>query len=362
MINLSDFIESKYPQCHQFKNNQNSDYTIDYFFSNEPPLDFNLIPKTFDYSIHPTIHNYLTNIKQYRFNAPYVSKVKDFRINCYNDVGAIKTTNNQGQQFIDLSTRYQLNGDIDNEVPLSNAILLALDSGSNYFHWMCQILPRIKLLLEYKLEFSNNHNIIIPEIRGSFVQETLSLLGIRGNLIECKKGTSFHCEDLIIPSKPNNHIYISQWSISFLRDLFISQAKTTNFKKILILRKESFGRNIANADELVNKLSSRGYQPIYLEGMSVIDQISLFHNATHIVAAHGASLANLIFCQPNTKIFELFNPFHFHCLYWNMSNSLNLDYHYMISPNKDNIKPSSNVIDKNQDIDIDIDLFLKFPL
>ena len=39
--------------------------------------------------------------------------------------------------------------------------------------------------------------------------------------------------------------------------------------------------------------------------MSICDQINLFQSASHIIAAHGAGLTNVIFAPFDTKILEI---------------------------------------------------------
>jgi capsular polysaccharide biosynthesis protein len=40
-------------------------------------------------------------------------------------------------------------------------------------------------------------------------------------------------------------------------------------------------------------------------GLSIFEQAQIFFNATAVIAIHGASLANLIFCKPNVSVFEI---------------------------------------------------------
>ena len=41
--------------------------------------------------------------------------------------------------------------------------------------------------------------------------------------------------------------------------------------------------------------------------MKFSEQVDLFCNAEHIVGLHGAGLANIVFCQPGTRVIELTN-------------------------------------------------------
>jgi capsular polysaccharide biosynthesis protein len=42
--------------------------------------------------------------------------------------------------------------------------------------------------------------------------------------------------------------------------------------------------------------------------MSIKDQMKTFAEATHIVAAHGAGLVNLLWCKSGTKVVEIQDP------------------------------------------------------
>ncbi|MGB7058147.1 MAG: hypothetical protein WBD58_10625, partial [Geitlerinemataceae cyanobacterium] len=48
------------------------------------------------------------------------------------------------------------------------------------------------------------------------------------------------------------------------------------------------------------------------------------------IAPHGSGLTNLAFCQPGTKVIEIFSPnYVYHC-YWLVSNSIDLEYYYLL--------------------------------
>ena len=73
-----------------------------------------------------------------------------------------------------------------------------MDSGSNYFHWMCQIIPRIKLLYEYGLKWPDIGLILTPEVRGSFVGETLSLMNVPQDILfEQRSGFEYIFDNII---------------------------------------------------------------------------------------------------------------------------------------------------------------------
>lgn len=329
-------------------------WSIDYFFENENNVLFTKIPKTPSIEIHSNIVNYISNVREQNLKPYYVAKANDVKVHCFNQVGSVSLTHND-YIFEDVSTKYDFPNFTSekNEHIDSKSVLLSIDSGSNYFHWMCHVLPRIKLVQEYGIDWSEINKIILPENRGDFVDQTLGILGIPVHkIIETDKNTTYTFDSLIIPCKPNRHIHLAPWSIDFLRDTFLKEHQKQE-KKIFISRRSDTGRCIENEDELWSILSQQGYERVYLEDYSVYEQAILFNSSKEIVSPHGAGLTNLVFCQPNTKLIELFNPSYFLALYWNMCNILDLDYYYIIGDG-DNLGKEKG---KNQNIKINIEEF-----
>jgi len=64
-------------------------------------------------------------------------------------------------------------------------------------------------------------------------------------------------------------------------------------------------RSIPNFNELVSAMSDLSPTVIALEGLSLKQQVGLFGEHDLIIAQHGASLANLVFCQRKTCVIEI---------------------------------------------------------
>jgi len=76
------------------------------------------------------------------------------------------------------------------------------------------------------------------------------------------------------------------------------------------------------------------YKTLILENMSFEEQINYFHNAELVIASHGASLCNLLFCKEQTKVLEVMpsvvgERIQRFSINWykNLSESANLDYY-----------------------------------
>ena len=52
-------------------------------------------------------------------------------------------------------------------------------------------------------------------------------------------------------------------------------------------------------------LNLKGWETVVLEKMSIQEQMKTFAEASQVMAAHGAGLTNLLWCQPGTKVIEI---------------------------------------------------------
>ena len=81
--------------------------------------------------------------------------------------------------------------------------------------------------------------------------------------------------------------------------------------KLYIRRQNCSFRNLINESDIINILKQKGYKPIDLSDVDILDQIKLFSNAESIVSATGSALTNLVFCNPGTKVYEISPKYEF---------------------------------------------------
>ena len=117
-------------------------------------------------------------------------------------------------------------------------------------------------------------------------------------------------------------------------------------KKIYISRARARARHIINEDAVTQLLNKFGFETVYLEEMSVIDQVTLFSNAHVVVAPHGSGLTNLVFCSPKTIVIELFSPHYLRTDYWMISQLLELKHYYCLGESF-NCPPLRNIMYQN---------------
>ena len=190
----------------------------------------------------------------------------------------------------------------------------------NYFHWLFDILPKIKICSEIynldKIDYFYFTKLL------DWQRKILEIFGLRNiKILDSNEFRHVEAEKIIAVQHPwyekgyinPEAINIPAWIIQWLKDAFLSKAESFDCsEKIFIDRKDDTKFKhcqIINDDEVFEFLKSKGFSKYKVGQLSFKKQIYLFNNAKIIIGPHGAAFANLVFCKPQTKVIE-FKPFH----------------------------------------------------
>lgn len=80
----------------------------------------------------------------------------------------------------------------------------------------------------------------------------------------------------------------------------------TSYQRIYIRR--AGRRRVLNEQDLMEMLMRYDFTIIEDVPRSIAEQVCIYKNASFILGPHGASFTNIIWCEPGTHLFELFNP------------------------------------------------------
>ncbi|MBP1966971.1 glycosyltransferase family 61 protein [Paenibacillus aceris] len=231
---------------------------------------------------------------------------------------------------------------------------------NNYFHWMFDVLPRIALLRECKVNIDKY--VISPP--GNFpYKEMLRALGIpEKKVIIASEDFHIKANKVVVVDKyskwaPYVHVY-PEWTSKFLRDELSgcnTKGTSKKYERLYVSRAHAGGRKMTNEDEVVRCLESHGFHCIHPDTMSFAEQIRAFQSADIIVSPHGASLANLVFTKPGTKLIEIFSPNYVRDYYLVIAAHMKLDYYYLIGDGKRPIRDHKYTKGLYDDITVNID-------
>jgi hypothetical protein len=219
----------------------------------------------------------------------------------------------------------------------------------NYYHWLCESLPR---LYKLKLHVPSAIAIIPYSFKNiPFIKESLDLLGIAH--IYLSDGSSHFFESLYtVESDPpwgnvNPELHI-QFRDELVKRAGISDNKTGP-RKIYISREKAARRKISNETQIISMLTDHGYEIIHAENIHFKDQIKLFSEANYLLGQHGAGHTNLMFMKPGSRVMEIrqedwnSQPFCF----LRLANIFDLEWNYL---NAKSVGQTSNFSDTIVDL------------
>ncbi len=199
-----------------------------------------------------------------------------------------------------------------------------------YYHWMADILPRIKLLRDCGIE--NIDHYIIDYRNIPFQNEALAALNIDIQKISrANDHFTYHicAENLVVPSLPSKLDVVSADACRFLRDSFLNKQESSPFGSKIYLKRAG-KRKIIYDNEIETYLERLGFETVLSENYTIAQQATIFYNADIIIGPHGAAFTNVAFCKPQTKVIEFFSPRWINPCYWTISNEVSARYYYLV--------------------------------
>ena len=215
-------------------------------------------------------------------------------------------------------------------------------SGNNYFHFLFDIITRLKLCKE-KYPLDNIDHFYVPGTY-NWQKKILKIFGIENDrLINSQINRHIEADKILAVDHPwyykgNIHDEVQNlpsWAILWLRNKFINMATKFNCNdKIFIDRSESQFKHcqFQNNKEIITFLNSKGFTSYKIGQLDFFEQIYLFNNAKIIIGPHGAAFSNIIFCKPKTNIIEILPETHPSKKCVRLSKVLNLNHNRITTP------------------------------
>jgi len=269
----------------------------------------------------------------------YVARIPGARV--YGDCGAVITPDDRLLADVSLEiTRRGFTHSVFSRFRLGRpqplaglSAVLATEGRMNFYHWMFDVLPRVRLLQDAGIAFDEVRHFLIGEFAAPFQRESLELLGIPADrCVPCAPSAHYLCDELLVPSLAGVSGHPPAWVCDFLRQIFLGAGDAPpaagQGRKIYVSRASAHFRRVLNEDEVVRVLAAEGFEVVRLETLSVREQARLFAEADVVVAPHGAGCTNVVFCRPGTAFIELFSPRYVMALYWIVCAHRNVRYAY----------------------------------
>jgi hypothetical protein len=182
------------------------------------------------------------------------------------------------------------------------------DSVGNPWHIWIDVISKFRLIEKrWSTDFTKYCYVLANESK--YLEKCIKELFPEVKVLVMPKNETWQFKHLLVPSASNSKDgvitpHLAPWLRHFKGRPELKDVKP--HRKIVVLRPGAKTRRITNSDELL--LALEGWETVDLAKMTIREQMKTFAEATHIVAAHGAGLVNLLWCTPGTKVIEIQDP------------------------------------------------------
>lgn len=211
-----------------------------------------------------------------------------------------------------------------------NSPVISIANGwyDNYYHFTLEVLIKVFLLKD----FLDEATIIFPSGTSSFHRKWFEIVGLK-NIRYINENEVVISPKVISCNFPNRDLNHHNLITPLFREWIIEHAKNSGFldtpkfpSDLFIDRAKATYRKILNHPEVEQILEEAKITMINLEDLKLEDQINALYFAKRALFVHGAGLTNILFCAPETSIFDFCHrDFNQHCFH-KLSVSLNLHY------------------------------------
>lgn len=236
-------------------------------------------------------------------------------------VALARAGHKHGIRWLNNKLQTKVSGSTKPDVAIATAII---PLWKNYYHWMIECLPRLRYIQHYRETTGREPIVFIPESRSVWMEEALKLVNLDMDYrIITQKSVS--TDRLIVPVHPDP----SSEDIAWLKSRILeNESPDASPQCIYISRNDATSRRVKNIEQINSILREFNIKKYELNEYTVQEQARLFAGADLVIAPHGAGLANLVFCEKDTSVVELFGD-NMKTSYYRICKTAGMRYYYI---------------------------------
>ncbi len=206
----------------------------------------------------------------------------------------------------------------------------------NYAHFLLDVLPRLALAEACGYDIHTFDHVVVG-VPNAFCASLLQQLGIDpATTVAPERDVAITGDVLVAPTFPGMRRNIEAWAATFLYDRLRPPLRAER-RRLYLPRTSRKPDNDAKLRSILERHQFHAYAP----DADPFNQAQVFAQASIIAGAHGAALANVIFAQPGTTVFELVPSDHVQPYFASLSMSRNLPYRYLVGKSRRNRGPKA---------------------
>lgn len=149
--------------------------------------------------------------------------------------------------------------------------------------------------------------VAYPLFDTAYEREFLGVLGFRPEYVFDSRRYDVRAPRVLLANS-GDWYYPSPADVGLLRERLAPLIREPAKKYARLYISRTGRRRIANEAALVALLRKYDFFVVEDRPRSLAEQLTLYHHASFILGPHGASFANIIWCQPGAHLYELFAP------------------------------------------------------
>jgi capsular polysaccharide biosynthesis protein len=212
------------------------------------------------------------------------------------------------------------------------ALLLIKHGFANYGHWLVEILPRLKLALEFLPE---DTIIAVGHSEGQMRKvtlDTLKVLGIAPERVRIVEGLSRFRKLYYVSPLTRHSEYISPYVVRFLAETYKPKSSGRKSRHLYVSRSDAQFRRLLNEYEVLDYLRPLGFEVIHPGQMSFEAQVRCFSEAELVVGVAGAAMTNIVFAPSGIPVIILHPSTMKDPFFWELAGLNKQRYHEVNSP------------------------------
>lgn len=206
-------------------------------------------------------------------------------------------------------------------IPIAKGISMCGNYPLNWYHWSIEILSRSALFEELPKEY-NDYPLLVPSsvLKSANHRQILEFATNR-SIIELEDDQSYKVHNCIIIDSPafappntvkgyldiqlNDQVIwpklMTRYRNNILNNIGSERLKKSSQlpDKIFLARPKT--HRAYNQEEVFTVFEQMGFEMVFPESLSVVDQIRLFLHAKEIAGPAGAAWSNILYCSKGTK-------------------------------------------------------------
>lgn len=171
-------------------------------------------------------------------------------------------------------------------------------------HWLLDSMPRL-YLLDQVFGIRDVDVVVGASVRGSYLDAITAYLPADYRLVRAAADTLGHAAEVLLPA----YLPVAQTgtlppaALAWLARIAPATAPT---RRLYIARPPGIDRQMRNEAEIRAALEAHGFETVYPERLSFVEQVAMFASAQTIVGTHGSGLTGAIYMAPGGSVIELF--------------------------------------------------------